>query len=322
MSAARPTRGCPACGARPQERAEVVVAGKLAIDGGPLTLVRCDRCGARFQPVVPSVDELARWYDYMAHIPANVETSPLLARRLRRMLSAFEPVRRSGRLLEVGCGGGLFVRTATAAGWEVWGTEVSPSCAAILRPLLGDRLYQGTIEEAPFPLATFDGVALIEVIEHLPDPSVYVAAIARLLRPGGRLYMTTPNAAGSAAHVLGTRWRAFTNEHLNYFDRRSLALLLDRHGFSDLRVTASNLDLLVLATDRARRLLRAKRPAGSVGAPTSLIAPAAAPSNGTTNHDRSAHRRAQLADLAIEAVNRIASATRLGDTLRVIATRR
>ena len=81
-----------------------------------------------------------------------MQTSPLSTRRLDSHGAHLR--RRSQlqcRLLEVGCGGGLFVRSAIAAGWEVWGTEISPSCAAALRPLIGARLHQGTIETAPFP---------------------------------------------------------------------------------------------------------------------------------------------------------------------------
>jgi SAM-dependent methyltransferase len=310
------TRACPACG-QPAPLTTTTVPHKQAIGGSPLRLADCSRCGATFQPTAPTTEELARWYDYMAHIPANVDTSPLLSRRLGRIVGAFDDVRQTNRLLEVGCGGGLFVRAALAASWEVWGTEISPSCAAMLRHLIGARLHEGTVEDTPFPPESFDGAALIEVLEHLADPAAYLTAIHRLVRPGGRIYLTTPNRRGSAGRTLGVRWRGFTDEHLNYFDPRTIAVLLERTGFCDLRIRTTNLDLLVMAAQRVRRLVRPSAPAGNVDAPSSVIAPTPQAANG--GHSE---LRVRIADMAIEVVNAVATTARLGDTLRVVATRR
>jgi 2-polyprenyl-3-methyl-5-hydroxy-6-metoxy-1,4-benzoquinol methylase len=310
------SRACPAC-ASPGPHALTVVDGKEAIGGAPLVLALCADCGASFQPHTPSAEELARWYDYMGHNPLNVHVSPLIARRMARIVSTFDGCRQTGQLLEVGCGGGVFVRSAIAAGWQVWGTEISPSCVALLRPLLGEQLHQGSVLDAPFAPGSFDGAAMIEVLEHLEDPGAYLDAIRRLLRPGGRLFLTTPNAHGSAARLLGHRWRAFTNEHLNYFARESLLRLLARHGFEDLRVTATNLDLLALAVDQRHRL-RFRRASARATTPAVVptVPPVAPPTSGR------AELRARVADLAIEALNRVATTTRLGDTLRVVAHRR
>jgi SAM-dependent methyltransferase len=319
MTGERRDRPCPACGAIDVAKRDVA-PGKLAIGGGPLVIARC-RCGAAFQPHVPTTDELARWYDYMGHNPHNVQSSPLLDRRIERMVRAFEPYRKTGRLLEVGCGGGLFVHAATKAGWEVWGTEISPSCAAVLQQLMGSRLHEGTIETAGFAEASFDGAAMIEVIEHLADPLPYLASIRRLLRPGGRLFLTTPNARGAAGRVLGTKWRAFTDEHLSFFDRRSVPALLARAGFVDVEVRTTNLDLVVLAASQLRVRLSRLRRARTSMAPADDGAPAAAYARDAGKLRRAPALPTAVADLAIEAVNRFADATHLGDTLRIVARR-
>jgi 2-polyprenyl-3-methyl-5-hydroxy-6-metoxy-1,4-benzoquinol methylase len=278
----------------------------------------------RFQPTTPTAAELARWYDYMGHNPRNVAVSPLVARRVQRIVETFADSRQTGQLLEIGCGGGIFVRAASAAGWQVWGTEISPSCVELLRPILGERLHQGSVLDVPFPAGSFDGVAMIEVVEHLDDPGAYLQAIRRLLRPGGRLLLTTPNAGGSAARVLGHRWRAVTDEHLNYFGRASLVHLLDRHGFDTVRVAATNLDLLAMAAEQGQRLRRAggSRWKVSPGVPPSF--PAAEPSGApglAPPSTMSAALRVRAADLAIELLNRFATTSRLGDTLRIVAQR-
>lgn len=309
------TRPCPACDAA-GPYALRGVDGKVTIAGTPLTIATCHRCGAQFQPQVPTQEELSRWYEYMGHNPANVTATPLLVRRLDRIVALFAAARRTGRLLEIGCGGGLFVRAATAAGWEVWGTEISDSCAAVLAPMLGPRLHRGSIADAPFAAESFDGIAMIEVLEHLDVPSDYLTAAHRLLRPGGTLVLTTPNARGGAGRLLGTRWRNFADEHLNYFDRRSLTRLLERCGFGDLRIATTNLSLIAVAAELRHRLRSRNRRA----APPSGDSPAPPPLRDTIA-DPGARLRAYVADLSIEAVNRIARLTRLGDTLKVVARR-
>jgi SAM-dependent methyltransferase len=298
-----------------------VLPGKEAIGGGPFELDACAACGARFQPRTPTEAELSRYYDYMGHIPVNSHLSPLLDRRLGRQVALFDAVRRTGRLLEIGCGGGLLVRVASARGWQVWGTEISPSCASMLRPQMGERLFQGTVLEAPFDDESFDGAAMIEVIEHLTDPLPYLVAVRRLLRPGGRLFVTTPNAGGASARVLGKHWRAYTGEHLSYFDPRSMTALLERAGFGKIEVHTSNFDLVSYAWSMRPRLLR-RGPAAvpvprstTTEARTPIVAPTVAPAT------RGGALKAAVADAAIETMNRMTDLARIGDTLKIVAQR-
>jgi SAM-dependent methyltransferase len=309
-------RVCPACG-RTDGRTRSVAVGKVTMGGGRLEILHCE-CGAAFQPRVPTDEELARWYDYMGQNPVNFQTTPLIRRRLSRIVDGFEAVRHNGRLLEVGCGGGLFVRAATARGWEVWGTEISPSCLAELRPLLGNRLYEGSVETVPFPEASFDGATMVEVVEHLGDPLRYLEAIHRLLRPGGRLFLTTPNARGVSGRVLGTDWRAFADEHLSYFDIRSIRRLLERAGFDDVQVLTTNFDLMSLTEDLRRRLPNLPR--------KSAVRPVErGPASDAASSSRATSSRVELMagalDIAIEAANRVARVSRMGDTLKVAARR-
>ena len=313
-------RACPACNSTGPHRRHIA-SGKEAIGGGPLEVLVCATCRARFQPCVPTEAELARWYDYMGHIPANSQTSPLLDRRLGRVLTVFDEVRQTGRLLEIGCGGGVLVRAASARGWQVFGTEISPSCATLLRPLLGMRLFEGTVLEAPFENESFDGVMMIEVIEHLVDPLPYLIAIRRLLRPGGRLFMTTPNAGGASARLLGPHWQAYTGEHLSYFEADSMKALLERAGLSLVQVKTSNVDLVKLAWSMRPRLWRRGPAPAFVPRSTTAEArtPVAAPAARSTT--RNTRLTAAVLDAAIEAVNHVTDFVRLGDTMRIIARR-
>jgi SAM-dependent methyltransferase len=312
-------RPCPACASLDSEP-PVTLARKQALGGGPMQLARCRACGCQFQPLVPTAEALAAHYEYMGQIEANVQTTPLLRRRLERLIARFGPPPPDGRLLEIGCGGGLVVRVAEALGWRVWGTEISASCVELLRPAMGERLFAGALPDAPFAAQSFDAALLIEVIEHLSNPADYLRALQRLLKPGARLLLSTPNAHGASARLIGHRWRAFADEHLNAFDARSIETLLEASGFAVERLETSNFDAapLVAGVRRALRRLRTRAPqAMTASGPAPTPAPALAPTNGMR-----AAARARLTDAAIEAFNATLNATGLGDSLKVLARRR
>lgn len=289
---------------------EEIVPDKRDLMDGPLRLATCASCHARYQPVAPDAEALARHYAYMATHSENVELSALNRRRLIRFLAPLSAYRSSGRLLEVGCGGGLLLEVAREEGWRTYGTEISPTCSALLKPRMGDRFFQGELSQTPFAAGSFDVVIMMEVIEHLVDPSTYLRAAHRLLRPGGALAVTTPNIAGFSGRVWKSRWRVVADEHLNYFDRSSLSVLLDRCGFGGARISTTSVDLNMF--DPIRRLVRGR--SRDVADPSALpTAVAAAPRSGTL--------QAVAVDSGMEIVNSFLRMARLGDSLKAVAER-
>jgi SAM-dependent methyltransferase len=95
----------------------------------------------------------------------------------------------------------------------------------------GQDIVEATFEEAQLRDSEFDIVTLWDVLEHVVDPQVVLEKARRVLRPGGLLALNTPNIDSSIAHLLGSRWPLLLPEHLYYFSRRSLRLLLQRCGF-------------------------------------------------------------------------------------------
>src|SRR2546426_5645717 len=112
---------------------------------------------------------------------------------------------RKGRLLDVGCALGDFLLEAKAAGWDVAGVEISTFAAQRARAR-GLRVTAGRLEELDLPAASFDVITLYEALEHLTDPVATLAAVHRLLVPGGLLHLVTPNVGGVQARLLGRHW--------------------------------------------------------------------------------------------------------------------
>jgi 2-polyprenyl-3-methyl-5-hydroxy-6-metoxy-1,4-benzoquinol methylase len=138
---------------------------------------------------------------------------------------------RAGRLLDVGCHVGTFLRLAEDAGFDVSGVEPSRWAASIARNRLAGTVHTGAIEDAPVPSDHYDAVTMWDVIEHLPDPASDLRAIRAALRPGGVLAISTMDIDAAFPRLAGRRWPWYMQMHLVYFSRRTLAEMLRREGF-------------------------------------------------------------------------------------------
>jgi SAM-dependent methyltransferase len=292
-----------------------ILARKLGLDGNPLRLVTCDDCRTVYQPIDLTSEVLSSHYEYMGHADENTILTPLLERRLRRNLGRLTQIKRSTSsprpaVLDVGCGGGLFLRVAERLGWEPFATEISPSCAAILQPWLGAHLHRGELPDAPFEAGSFDLIVMAEVIEHLPQPSAYLRAAHRLLAPGGTLFLTTPNYDGLSHRIWGNDWRVVADEHLNYFDCQSVRRILASTGFPLPDVRTTNFDLSMLGPLRTLVRRTPRKPESETKASTG------APRERQVGlHDL----HALVVDQGMELFNRFLNRLGVGDNLKIIA---
>jgi len=97
------------------------------------------------------------------------------------------------RFLDAGCGTGLFSQAAAARGAEVTAMDVGPNLLARVEAKCRCETAVGDVLALPFPDSRFDIVLCTEVIEHTPQPGTAIDELARVLRPGGTLVLTTPN---------------------------------------------------------------------------------------------------------------------------------
>jgi SAM-dependent methyltransferase len=157
------------------------------------------------------------------------------------LLSTLSFYRTSGRILDVGCGAGQFLTVARAAGWEPHGVEVAGGVHDALLNR-GLSIFDGELAEAAFSDGWFDVVHCAEVIEHVLEPVALLREMERVLRPGGLLYLTTPNYDSVSRRLLGTKWRVLCREHISYFTVRVLTDALARSGFESPVVETRNID--------------------------------------------------------------------------------
>lgn len=135
------------------------------------------------------------------------------------------------RLLDLGCGNGAFLVQMQKAGWDVAGLEPDPNAADIGRKA-GLDIKVGTLEEDSFPADCFDAITMSHVIEHLHDPMMSLRCCHRMLRPGGTLWIATPNLNSIGHKTFGCHWRGLEiPRHLVIFTPASLKAALQQIGF-------------------------------------------------------------------------------------------
>lgn len=170
------------------------------------------------------------------------------------------------RLLEVGGGFGIISHmAATLFGWDV--LNVDPSDRSVWGGrALGITARKGYVDAAT-PGGGFDAVIASEVVEHVADPDAFITSLSACLRPGGALFLTTPNAravaldAAPGAEYLDVIESYGPGHHRTLFSRRGLETLLSRNGLSATVAAregrSGNKRLMALAVRGAN----AKRPA-------------------------------------------------------------
>ena len=208
-------------------------------------VVRCANCGMIRLDPQPPPGELHRYYPgnyWFAPDPSAASRAEEAYRRIvlrdhvRFVARALEDSRARGPLLDVGCGGGLFLGMMRERGARVVGLDFSPDAAHVAWSRQQAPAVVADFEHAPLRAGSFAAITMFHVVEHLYDPGAYFAAARELLAPDGRLIVQVPNAASVQARLLGRRWNGFdVPRHLNNFRGRDLETVLVRSGFEVLR---------------------------------------------------------------------------------------
>jgi 2-polyprenyl-3-methyl-5-hydroxy-6-metoxy-1,4-benzoquinol methylase len=330
---------CPLCGgddARPVDRipdslaAEInryLPAGEAAL---PETLenrrVRCAGCGLVYlDPRLdgPSLQQVYRlWYGYayrrVMTDPAHVEERRREFRDYHlRLLEAHRP--RRGRLLDLGCGSGIFLGLAQRNGWTVTGVEFDALTAAWARDREGIADVRcGTLGTVLDPVERFDAITLFDYLEHSDRPGADLDTLTRHLAPGGALMVRVPNAGGWQARLMGPRWLAVMSTHLSYFDAPTLRQALVARGLVPQYLAAPNYrtEWEIVRQRLAwlrRRLGPATAPAQPAGDGPGPLVPPVGPLGGALQR--------WLASLWVEQVDHLGGWFSQGNMLTAIAAR-
>lgn len=261
---------CPIC-AQPERLLmhEGLVDNSFRTAPGLWTLWRCTHCEAAYLDPCPSADAIHLAYtSYYTHAQANAPASwlhqwyqrleqgyaqvhygarakpssalgvavvgwvPYLRRHADRAYRHLPRLPQGGgAVLDVGCGDGAFLALARDCGWEVLGLEFDPQAVRAARQR-GVSVVEGQIDQLSHQSAVFDIITLAHVVEHVHQPVQLLRACHRLLKPGGSLWLETPNAAAPGLRLFGPHWRGLeAPRHLVLFTQSALQRALLNAGF-------------------------------------------------------------------------------------------
>lgn len=208
-------------------------------------VVACSGCGLMRLLPQPSPEEAARFYPKTYWFRPDGSVAGRLEEAYRRVVlrdhvgfvqRVLRDSAESGPVLDVGCGGGLFLGMLRERGFRVIGLDISPDAAAVAWKRQGVPALCGSLADCALEAESCAAVTMFHVLEHLHDPRVYLNAAHRLLRPGGRLIVQVPNAACWQFRLLGSRWNGVdVPRHLFDFREADLEHLLEVSGFEILR---------------------------------------------------------------------------------------
>ena len=227
---------CDLCGS--SNPASVLLSPRL---DGPL--VRCRSCGLHYvgerrsnltfgKESASDTTERIREANRDFQNLALDEERRLASLNAKTRLERIRRYRPSGRLIEVGCARGDFLRVAREH-FSVVGVEPN---ADLARDAAGIApLYQGLIEN--YPEAEFDVAASFHVIEHTDSPRHFLEAMAAKLRTGGLMVIETPNIDSVPFRLLKSRWRQFIPEHYFFFDQSTMTKLMESAGLKVEKIT-------------------------------------------------------------------------------------
>lgn len=226
--------GCDLCGSR-QVQPLFMPEGKNG--RWRYHVVRCPRCGFLYRSPGIRPERLGELYAGRYDRFLTGRYARKRQRRYQAAMDAFGSVFADGtgrRLLDFGCGAGLFLELAHERGFEGYGVDLSRESVQRARERPGGRnAYFGAPQDVPeIAAGGFDVVTLWSVMAHLPRPVDDLRMLRGLMAPDGVLLILTVNANSLRLKARGTVWNGFTPNHLKFFAPTTLALALEQAGFA------------------------------------------------------------------------------------------
>lgn len=289
------------------------------------TRTKCIDCGYVFLSPRLTPDSLsliyALWYQYAYNkifCDQRLITERLYEFKKYHLRLINDFAVQKGKILDVGCGSGLFLHLAEQAGWQGVGLEFDAKTAEQGRITYQLDIRTGTLTSGLHADERFNAIALFDYLEHSQTPSQDLKALFKRLLPGGMLFVRVPNLHGWQAHYMQENWLAVIANHLSYFSPSVLRNSLTAYGFNVIHQTAHNyqneFDIFRRRLHWCKDFLaRAKQPLNNASAPDQPVA--------STGHTFLQNSQRFLNSLLIEQIDHVGGWFGRGNNLMIIAQR-
>ena len=211
----------------------------LLIEKDSWSVYRCMSCGLGVLDPRPTRKELKLLYDQKYCDNRLMEGGTPGSRQFKKRLGLethrikfFRRMKRSGKILDIGCGYGYFLAACREAGYDVHGLDFSESAVTHARTKLDLPLTVGAPAEVNLPEQAFDVITLWHALEHMPDPQETILKARTWLKPDGILAVDVPNYLGTDARKQGVNWNGWDLPyHYYHFTPQTLNRFLGKFDF-------------------------------------------------------------------------------------------
>lgn len=193
-------------------------------------VVLCKECGLGFLNPQPSHEDYIKHYSRDKHKPAPDKSGILSQKKYHRCyiqwLKAHSNIPKDAKILDIGCGTGTFLYFLKELGYHnVIGLEISPQAVRVAKEELGIEVYNRDFSNHNLPHESFDVIVGTALMEHMINPLMAIKEAAKLLKPGGLIYLNTPDLK-----AMNFRRTFFKFVHPYYFTQITLSSLLQQAG--------------------------------------------------------------------------------------------
>jgi SAM-dependent methyltransferase len=227
---------CPICNSDKNEILFFTKDFRFKLTDDHFEIVRCSHCEFIFLNPRPIQNEINNFYPirfYKSGYFLYYKAFGLFFKFIQKpIIGSLKKYKRSGKLLDIGCGTGHFISQMRLGGYEVYGIETSENAKNFIPDSLKNRIYDRNLEECGFQENSFDIITIFQSLEHAHNLNRLLKEAKKILKPDGILYLSVPNYDFFEYRIFGPY--AYTLDvprHLYFFTKRSLRNLLLENGF-------------------------------------------------------------------------------------------
>lgn len=190
----------------------------------------CKNCSFVFSnPYIPE-EYIVKFYselndkEYSSEADGRSKNFRLIIKRLRKIEKP------GNNLLDIGAASGIFLNIAYKEGYNISGIEPSDFLVKEAKKLYGINIFKGTINDFKTS-ENFSVITLLDILEHLVNPDKFISKTKDLIKQNGILVIVTPDINSFTAKIFGKRWWHYRIAHINFFNLKSINILLKKYGF-------------------------------------------------------------------------------------------
>ncbi len=228
---------CPVCQSQTFEK--YLTVKDYTVSQEQFKIVTCKKCGFRFTNPRPDGKAIGEYYkaeSYISHSNTSKGLISKIYQEVRKftlkgklnLINKLSPTK--GKLLDVGCGTGMFLSITHEDGWKVNGIEPDRKARAIAEETNKIKITEEILSS--FQNEKFEVITLWHVLEHVHELNATIDWLKERLSKDGSLIIAVPNHESKDAEIYQEQWAAYdVPRHLYHFSQKSIKQLFANHGF-------------------------------------------------------------------------------------------